>query len=44
MAKMWFIPPLRSDLFSGRVLNLRGDVKGLIEDGYLEYSLGRDSV
>ena len=38
------MPPLRSDLFSGRVLGAAGDVKGLIEDGYLEHSLGSESV
>ena len=43
-SKIWFIPPLSSDLFSNEVLTLRGDMKSLVEDGYLEYSFGRDSV
>jgi len=44
LAKIWFIPPLRSDFFSDKVLSLRGDIKSLVEDGYLEYSFGSDSV
>ena len=44
LAKMWFMPPLRSDFFSDKVLGLSGDIKSLVEDGYLEYSFGSDSV
>jgi len=44
MAKMWFLPMLRRDSFRGLVLDVRRDVKEIIEDGYLEYSLGRDGV
>lgn len=43
-AKIWFIPPLRRDIFSTQVLSLSGDIKSVVEDGYLEYSFGRDSV
>jgi len=38
------MPILSRDFFTGQVLDLRRDVKRLIEDGYLEYSLGRDGV
>nr|QID02651.1 NADH dehydrogenase subunit 5 [Scrobicularia plana] len=43
-AKMWFMPPLSSDMFSTQVLSLSGDMKSVVEDGYLEYSFGSDSV
>jgi len=43
-AKMWFIPMLSRDSHTSNVLNLRKDVKGLVEDGYLEHSLGSDGV
>ncbi len=42
--KIWFIPSLRRDFFSGEVLGMRGDVKGLVEDGYLEFSFGGEGV
>lgn len=31
-------------MFSGQVLTWRREVKQVIEDGYLEYSLGSDGV
>lgn len=43
-AKMWFTPFLRSDLFSSIVLGARGNVKGFVEDGYLEHSFGSEKV
>lgn len=44
LSKMWFIPPLRRDVFSDKVLRSSGEVKEIIEDGYLEYSFGGDGV
>lgn len=44
LSKMWFMPYLRSDIFSSEVLNMREDIKVYVEDGYLEYSLGGDGV
>lgn len=38
------MPILRSDLFSTEVLNLRSDMKSLVEDGYIEYSFGGDNT
>nr|YP_009642914.1 NADH dehydrogenase subunit 5 [Sanguinolaria ovalis]QCQ20478.1 NADH dehydrogenase subunit 5 [Sanguinolaria ovalis] len=44
LAKMWFMPLLSSDLFSGSSLSLSRGVKDYIEDGHLEYSLGSEGV
>nr|YP_006576414.1 NADH dehydrogenase subunit 5 [Semele scabra]AEV94308.1 NADH dehydrogenase subunit 5 [Semele scabra] len=44
LAKMWYMPQLSSDLFSGFVLEMSGNVKGVVEDGYLEYSFGSELV
>nr|AJC10832.1 NADH deshydrogenase subunit 5 [Macoma balthica]AJC10845.1 NADH deshydrogenase subunit 5 [Macoma balthica] len=44
LSKMWFMPPLSSDVFSDKVLSSSGEVKEMIEDGYLEYSFGGDGV
>lgn len=44
LAKIWFIPPLSRDIFSGLVLDLRGKVKSEIEDGHLEHSFGGEGV
>ena len=44
LGKMWFMPLLSRDFFSGEVLDIRGDTKGLIEDGYLEFSFGGEGV
>nr|AQZ26103.1 NADH dehydrogenase subunit 5 [Semelidae sp. STW-2017] len=43
MSKMWFMPPLSSDMFSSQVMSLSGDIKSLVEDGYMEYTFGGDS-
>lgn len=40
MAKIWFIPVLRSDLYSREVLELRLKLKRVVEDGYMERSFG----
>nr|YP_006576378.1 NADH dehydrogenase subunit 5 [Iridona iridescens]AEV94272.1 NADH dehydrogenase subunit 5 [Iridona iridescens] len=44
LAKMWFLPSVSSDLFSGGVLYWSSSVKEMIEDGYLEYSVGSDGI
>lgn len=40
MAKIWFIPVLRSDLYSREALELRLKLKRVVEDGYMERSFG----
>jgi len=44
LAKMWFLPALRSDIHRGVVLRRAGSVKDIIEDGHLEHTIGRESV
>ena len=44
LAKIWFLRFLSSDFHSGLFLNLRGTIKEKFEDGYLEFSFGRDRV
>jgi hypothetical protein len=44
LLKIWFLPILRRDFFRSEVLNLSGDMKELVEDGYLEHRFGREGV